>query len=116
MKIFLAMWCCEGFECIQDVTQYDPDAWEKQNLINTLKDKKREKNPLGRQLFLMTMRAQLNSQRHYEIYAFNADDSITKADLREWADRDPQTLVNWIREHGSCQYNGRRTNLKPMIV
>lgn len=116
MRYFLAMWCCEGFKCIQDITKFNPDTWNQQNLINLLKDQKQEKNPLGHQLFMMKMRAQTNSQRHYEIYAFSAVDGVEEDDLWEWAERDPQSLVNWIRENGVCEYNGKREVRQPMIV
>lgn len=100
MSLMLAMWCCEGFECIQDITNFHPELWEQQRTIDLLKGTPIQSNPLQRQLFAMQMRARVNGQRNYELYTFRADDHITEDDLWGWANNDPQTLVDWIRKNG----------------
>jgi hypothetical protein len=73
-----------------------------------LRGKNVQNNPLNQQIFAMKMRAQMNTQRNYEIYVQTASDSITQKDLEEWAERDPQSLVNYVREyHYSKIYDDR---------
>lgn len=99
MRYFLLSWDQEGFECVQDITAYHPDNWDKQQLMQALKTNKVDKNPLLQQISMMNLRARYNSQRHPEIYVVGADEGIEEQDLREWSDRDPQGLVDWVRQY-----------------
>ena len=56
---------------------------------------------------VLMLRARYNSQRHYEIYAIDADDSITAEDLREMFDQDPQAAADLIRRRGRQLYSDR---------
>ena len=56
----------------------------------------------------LELRARYNSQRHYEIYIFNAQEGITKEDIQDMFDADPQTAADLIRKHGHRYYSDRR--------
>jgi cell division ATPase FtsA len=61
------------------------------------------------------MRAQANTQRHYEIYAIGVDGSITQDDIAEMFRTDPQYAADLIRAQGEKIYSDRRTQ-KDVIV
>jgi hypothetical protein len=61
------------------------------------------------------LRAQFNTQRHYEIYVFNATKGITKDDIVEMFEASPQTAADTIREIGTVFYSDRQTQ-KGVIV
>lgn len=63
----------------------------------------------------MKFRARFNAQRFPEIYAFKADDDIEEQQIREWSDRDPQGLVDWIRKNGICVVSHRRNDDRTII-
>lgn len=99
---------------IQDVTAYHTD-WDKQQVMNALKDEPLQENPLNAQLSNMILRAQFNIQRDYEIYIFTATDDIQEDSVYEWSERDPQSLVNWIRVNGSPIYSKVNTAKKVIV-
>jgi|688.fasta_scaffold24828_12 hypothetical protein len=106
MKIFLAYWCNEGFEYLGDITEYE--HWEKRNLVEILSDRKPTANPIHRMISTVQLRATFNPQRNYELYVFSADNDCQLSDIKEWADTDPQSLVDWVRINGLCQYSDRQ--------
>jgi hypothetical protein len=117
MRYFLASWDSEGFECLQDITVYHEDNWEKKELIEILAGRatSSKPNPLMQQLSMMKMRARVNPHRFPEIYAFKADDSITEEQVHAWRDSDPQSLVDWIRDNGIKVVSHRREENQVVI-
>lgn len=115
-RFFLLMWCSEGFECVQDITALMPDAFEKQQIIEVLSGKSKSKNPLNQQVFAMKMRAMTNTQRHYEIYVQSATDGIEEQDLRDWADSDPQSLVDFVRKNHYAQVHSDRVQKDTRVI
>jgi hypothetical protein len=99
---FVAMWDCTGLECIVDIT-----ADEHRRMWEQLKGEFPSKSAVPNLLHL-ELRARYNSQRHYEIYVFNATDGITAEDIREMFDADPQTAADTIRRIGHKFYSDRR--------
>jgi hypothetical protein len=99
MRYILASWDSEGFECLQDVTHFHPDQFEKGQLIEALKGNKPSPNPLAQQVSHMKLRARFNTHRTPEIYIFTTEDDIEFKDVEDWMIADPQSLVNWIREN-----------------
>lgn len=95
---FLAMWCSDGLECIFDVT-----ALSKEAVWATLKGDSPPKTPFN--LAMMKLRARYNSQRSYEIYTFTSAIGISKQDIEELFDTDPQFIAEWIRAHGNKLYS-----------
>ena len=96
---FVVMWCNEGLEYVGDVTaDQGKKAWAK------LKGEEYRGMP---NLMHMRLRAQFNSQRHYEIYFIGADDGITEDDIRNMFTASPQTAADTIRDRGECFYSDR---------
>lgn len=93
---FLAMWDCNGLECLFDVTDMEHDA-----MIAGLKNEA-FKTPFN--LTMMMMRARFNNQRSYEIYTFETTD-MDYDSVRYCFENDPQTIVNLIRERGNKIYS-----------
>jgi hypothetical protein len=100
---FLAMWDCNGLECLFDITDVDGDM-----LMAKLKGET-YKTPYN--ISMMMMRARANTQRSYEIYAFTTDETMDYDFVKSMFDSDPQTIVNSIREQGHMihsDYNPRQ--------
>ena len=117
MRYILASWDREGFECLEDITAKHPDNFEKDQIIDILKDKSPQKNPLARQISAMKLRARVNAQRCYEIYVFTTQDDIEFKDVEDWMIADPQSLVDWVRVNHYVQvYSDYEPNRKPVIV
>lgn len=105
-SLYLGFWCNEGFEYLEDISKYE--YWEQEQLVRILKDEAVPKNPLGQLVWHLKLRAQFNPQRHYELYSFNVDQSLSLQDIRDLAESNPQYLVNWIRENGRKIYSDRK--------
>lgn len=106
---FVVMWCNEGLEYVGDVTaDQGKKAWAKL--------KGEEYHGGMPNLMHMRLRAQFNSQRHYEIYFVNAVDGITEDDIREMFRASPQTAADTVREKGECFYSDRADRKQPAIV
>jgi hypothetical protein len=96
---FVIMWCNEGLEYVGDVTaEQGAKTWA------ALKGEEHRGMP---NLMHMRLRAQFNSQRHYEIYFVDAVDGITEDDIREMFRSSPQTAADTIRELGQVFYSDR---------
>lgn len=97
---FLVVWDCYGLECVADYTEYsEAKTWA------TLQDKPCEKTFPS--LTAIMLRARYNSHRHYEIYAVEAADGITREDLIELFNDNPQHAADLIRERGSKIFSDR---------
>ena len=101
------MWDNQGLEYL-----YCHSDLEKQIMWNILRG---TPQPLAPNISLMTIRAQANPQRHYEIYAFNADDDLTEESIKLAFECSPQGIVDFIRAHGQKIYSDRATQ-KVVIV
>lgn len=94
---FLAMWDCNGLECLFDITDMEGDA-----MIAGLKNEP-FKTPFN--LTMMMMRARFNNQRSYEIYTFETEPDIDYESIKDMFDNSPQTIVNAIRKNGNKIYS-----------
>jgi len=97
MNKFLAMWDCNGLECLFDITDLEGD-----NFMSKLKGET-SKTPFN--LTTMMMRARYNSQRSYEIYIFDTDETMDYDFVRSMFEDSPQIIVDSIREHGRKLYS-----------
>jgi hypothetical protein len=98
---FVIMWCNEGLEYIGDITADNQRVmWE--SLQGRDSPRHAYANP-----FHLRLRAQANTQRHYEIYFINAVDGITEEDLRSMFEANPQNAADTIRRIGDCFYSNR---------
>ena len=113
---FVAMWDMTGLECLINVTKLDKEheQWEKENIFRILKDQDKTIKPAHVPLDMMILRARANSQRHYEIYAF--DSELSEQDIRETFEDSPQVIVDAIRRIGHEFYSDRVVERLQVIV
>ena len=105
---FVVMWSNEGLEYVGDVTaEQGKKSWA------ALKGEEHRGMP---NLLHMRLRAQANSQRHYEIYFVDAVEGITEDDIRDMFTASPQTAADTIRELGECFYSDRLDRKQQAIV
>ena len=115
-KYFLISFCCDGFECIQDITDHVPDNFALTQAQHRLSGEDAPQNPVLTQIGHMRIRAMANAQRDYEIYTISAVD-VELTDLREWAETDPQSLADWVRKyHQYLHFSGRVDGKSSVIV
>jgi len=103
---FVVMWDCNGLEAVEQV----PDPAE--TTFALLKGTEPPKPP---NIMHWRLRAQFNSQRHYEIYVFETVKGITKDDIVEMFEASPQHAADTIRRIGTVFYSDRQTQ-KAAIV
>ena len=103
---FVAMWDCNGLEAVEQL----PDPAE--TTFALLKGTEPPKPP---NIMHWRLRAQFNTQRHYEIYVFEATKGITTADICNMFEDSPQTAADTIRRIGTVFYSDRQTR-KAAIV
>jgi hypothetical protein len=94
---FLVMWDCNGLECIFDITDMEGDA-----MIAGLKGET-YKQPFN--LYTLMLRARYNSQRSYEIYTFEVEGDISKDEMANTFESNPQYFADLIREKGNKLYS-----------
>jgi hypothetical protein len=113
---FIAMWDIFGLECLINVTQIEKqhEQWEKENVFRVLKNESTIPKPKHVPLEQMILRARYNSQRHYEIYAF--DSTLTEKDIRETFENTPQVIADSIRRTGHEFYSDRVLERLQVIV
>ena len=113
---FVVMWDMLGLESLINVTQIEKEheQWEKENIFRILKDQDKTLKPAHVPLEMMILRARCNSQRHYEIYAF--DSELSEEDIRETFESDPQVMADAIRRVGHKFYSDRVDKKTQVIV
>ena len=104
-RAFIVMWCCEGLEWVEDVTNHDEKI-----MWSMLKGE--EARSISPALRMAVLRARYNPQRFYEIYSITAVDGIKKSDIIEMFHTNPQTAAEIIREKGYKIYSDRATTEK----
>ena len=92
------MWDCNGLEAVEQL----PDDAE--TTFALLKGTEPPKPP---NILHWRLRAQFNTQRHYEIYVFDTVKGITKDDIVEMFEASPQTAADTIRRIGTVFYSDR---------
>ena len=103
MSKFIAVWDMYGLEYIASI-----DHWEyehEENFLKMIETGKPVESEFGRAIQMLLLRARINSQRNYEIYAFQADDGISEKDLEKMFNENPQYSADKIREIGVKIYS-----------
>ena len=103
---FAVMWDCNGLEAVEQL----PDPAE--TTFALLKGTEPPKPP---NIMHWRLRAQFNTQRHYEIYVFETVKGITKDDIVEMFEASPQTAADTIRRIGTVFHSDRQTR-QPAIL
>jgi len=101
------MWDCNGLEAVEQL----PDPAE--TTFALLKGTEPPKPQFN--IMHWRLRAQFNTQRHYEIYVFETVKGITKDDIVEMFEASPQHAADTIRRIGTVFHSDRRTE-KAVIV
>ena len=102
---FIFSWDQLGIESIVPITQYEHH--DKNQLINLLKDKPRERNPLNSIIQNLLLRARVNAHRHYEIYAVDCSEEMDEEFWRAQWEEYPQETAELIRERGHKLFSDR---------
>jgi hypothetical protein len=105
---YLLSWDCTGLEAVINISNI-----EKEQMWAALSEKepnpnKGRPNTVNSIVNMIMLRARFNSQRHYEIYCIDTEDSITAEDFRRHFEEDPQHMAELIRERGRQLYSDRR--------
>ncbi len=108
-SLFLVTWDTQGVEHFQDITDLEPDAFNKAQLMDVIKGEEVKPNPLGKLISHLSLRARFNSQRFYECYIFRACGTITFDTIEEWFHSDPQGFADWVRANHSMKVFDYRT-------
>jgi hypothetical protein len=104
---FVLSWDCTGLEACINVSDIDKERmWDALKSADDNPNKGRP-HTVGSLVNMLMLRARFNTQRHYEIYAIDTDDSITACDLRELFEQDPQAGAELIRDRGRKLYSDR---------
>lgn len=116
MRYFLISFDCNGLECLQDITEYHPDNWDKNQLLAVMMGKAYKKAPIHAQISQMVMRAKFNPQRNYEIYIQQADEDITAANFAAAFNDNPQFWADYVREHHSVKIYSDRVRKGSRVI
>lgn len=111
---YLIYWCEEGLESVVPVTQYE--RWDQENTFRVLNDQEIVRNPLNSIIQGMILRAQVNAQRHYELYAIDCDNTINKEDIEKMFETDPQAAADLFRSRGHKMYCNRAVKNRVRIT
>lgn len=104
---FIFSWDQLGIESIVPITQYE--HIERDNTMRILREEKIVRSPLNDIIQMLLMRARFNSQRHYEIYSIDCEESLDEDFWRNQWEADPQGTAELIRERGHKLYSDRNT-------
>ena len=107
---FIVMWCNEGLEYVADIT-----ADEQRVIVEALKGNESPRHAYANP-FHLKLRAQFNTQRHYEIYYIGVAEGVTEQDIKDMFRRDPQGSADLIRRRGECFYSNRAQANRTVIV
>jgi hypothetical protein len=98
------MWDCNGLEAAVNV-----DDLDRKRTWAVLKGENPDKVPVTPNLMMWQLRAQANSQRHYEIYIITVEDGITVDDIVQAFEDAPQQMADTVRRIGHKFYSDRAT-------
>jgi hypothetical protein len=111
---YLVYWCEEGLESVIPITEYE--HYDRDNTFRVLNNQEPMRNPLNQLIQNMLLRARVNSQRHYELYAVDCDASVSEADIEQMFEDDPQSAADLFRSRGHRLYSDRAEKNRVRIV
>lgn len=89
------------------------DELKQDDMLNLLSSKK-PKNYLDKRVNMMVMRAQANTQRWPEVWAYDTAEDWSYEDMRQQWEHAPQATADAVRERGTNLF--RRQRAKEVIV
>ena len=102
---YLIYWCNEGLESVVPISQYE--EIDVANTFRILADEDPVRNPVNTIIQGMLLRARCNTQRHYELYAIEADPGISGRDIESMFRANPQSSADTIRRIGVKLWSDR---------
>lgn len=111
---YLVYWCEEGLESVVPITEYEHIDTE--NTFRILSNQDPIRNPMYSIIQMMILRGQFNTQRHYELYAIDCDQTIDKEDIEQMFDDDPQAAADLIRSRGVKVFSDRAVKNRVRIT
>lgn len=105
---FIFSWDEFGIEAIIPLNEYKDI--EKNNLLELLKGNKPKSSGLGNIVRNLIMRAHINSQRFYEVYAIECSEELDETFWKKYWEENPQLSAKIVREYGYKLYSNRRTS------
>ncbi len=107
-NVYLAMWDCYGLEYLTNLSKWSERA--------TLAALKEEKPPPAPMIDALLLRARFNPQRNYEVYTFSVMDDVSEESLKEAFEKNPQFIVDHIREHGEMMWSDRINDSNKRVI
>lgn len=111
---YLIYWCEEGLESVVPITEYE--HIDRDNTFRILNNQDTVRSPLNTIIQNMILRAQVNAQRHYELYAIDCDNSIVKEDITQMFEDSPQAAADLFRSRGHKIYSNRALGNRVKII
>lgn len=111
---YLIYWCEEGLESVVPITEYE--QWDSENTFRILNNQDTVRNPLNGIIQHMILRAQVNANRHYELYAVDCEASISKQDIEQMFEDNPQAAADLFRSRGHKMYSNRAVKNRVVIT
>jgi hypothetical protein len=111
---FLVYWCEEGLESVIPITEYE--QWDRDNTFRVLNNQEPVRNPMNSLIQNMMLRARVNEQRHYELYAIDCDNNISKQDIERMFETEPQAAAELFRSRGHRLYSDRAEKSRVRIT
>ena len=106
---FVVMWDMYGLEYCEDITAAEQmKTW---NTLQGIPSSVRIPN-----LLHLKLRAQINSQRHYEIYAIDCDAELDQTFWQERWEADPQWCADLVRKKGHMIHSDRADTDRIKII
>jgi hypothetical protein len=105
-NVFAVMWDCNGLEAVEQV----PDP-----ALATFAVLQGQEPPRPPNINMWSLRARYNPQRNYEIYIVHATAEITRENIREMFEANPQTAADTIRKLGHKFYSDRATQPRAIV-
>lgn len=116
MRYYIVSWDCNGVEFFEEITEHHPDNWARNHLFDSIKQSKKVEKPMSINMTALVLRAQMNPQRHYEIYVFTSSDDVDAEDIKDMFINSPQAFADWVRENHSYKIYDNRKTTKDVIV
>ena len=111
---YLVYWCSEGLESVVPISEYEHiDA---ENTFRILSNQDPIRNPMYSIIQMMILRGKFNTQRHYELYAIDCDQTIDKQDIEQMFEDDPQSAADLIRSRGVKVFSDRAVKNRVKIT
>jgi len=104
---YILSWDCTGLEAVVNISDIEKEQmWAVLSETDANPNKSRP-NTVNSIVNMIILRAKFNTQRHYEIYAIDTDDSVSESDFRTMFEDNPQSMADLIRERGRKLYSDR---------